>query len=61
MSKAYIMYRDDLADAAAVEAFVAANPTQFTIGTHITAADGTTCIVSAAGVTGLVTVTAPTP
>lgn len=61
MSKAYSMLREDLADAAAVEAYVTANPTQFTIGTMITAADGTLLHVSAAGVTGLVTVTAPTP
>ena len=59
--KAYSQYRPDLADAAAVEAYVAANPTQFVIGTTITAADGTFLHVSAAGVTGLVTVTAPTP
>lgn len=59
--KAYGMFRPDLADAAAVETYVAANPDQFTIGTLITAADGVLLHVSAAGVTGLVTVTEPTP
>jgi hypothetical protein len=49
MSKSYAMYRSDLADAAAVIAFVAANPTQFAIGTQITAANGNLCHVTAAG------------
>ena len=62
MSKAYIQYRSDLADAAAVETYCAANPTQFTIGTIVVAADGTACIVTtAAGVTKLFTVGEPTP
>ena len=56
------MYRPDLADAPAVETYAAANPTDFTIGTMIVAADGTACLVSdAAGTTGLITVTEPTP
>jgi len=62
MSKGYIHVRADLADAAAVEAFAAANPTHFKVGSFIVAADGTCCIVSAAdGTTGLITVTEPTP
>jgi len=63
MSKGYIHVRADLADAAAVEAFAAANPTHFQLGSIIVAADGTACIVSdgADGTTGLITVTEPTP
>lgn len=62
MSKAYHQYRADLADAAAVETYVLANPTQFTPGTMITAADGVLIHVKdAAGDTGLVTETEPTP
>jgi hypothetical protein len=62
MSKSYIQYRSDLADAAAVETYAAANASDFTIGTIIVAADGTACIVTtAAGVTKLITVGEPTP
>ncbi len=61
-TKAYIHVRLDLADAAAVEVYAAANPTQFIIGSMIVAADGTVCIVTtAAGVTKLFTVGEPTP
>jgi len=56
------MVREDLATAAAVETYVAANPTQFTKGTHVMAADGTECIVTDnAGLTQLITVGEPTP
>lgn len=49
MSKAYHHVRADLADAAAVIAYVAANPTQYTVGSMITAANGNLCHVTAAG------------
>ena len=56
--KAYIQYRSDLADAAAVDAFCLANPTQFTIGTIVVAANGSASIViDAAGNVGIITVT----
>lgn len=63
MSKGYIHVRADLADAAAVETFAAANPTHFKLGSLIVAADGTICIVTdgAAGTTQLFTVGEPTP
>ena len=57
MSKSYIMNRDDLADSAAVVTFAAANPTQFTKGTIVVAADGSaTIIIDAAGLGKLMTV-----
>ena len=60
--KCYIHQRTDLADAAAVETYAAANPTQFVLGSFV-AADGTVCIVTdgAAGTTQLITVGEPTP
>ncbi len=62
MSKAYTQVRTDLADAAAVETYAAANPTDFPLGTLIVAADGTICIViDGAGETRLFTVGEPTP
>ena len=61
MSKGYIQVRADLADTAAVEAVVDANPTAYTQGTIIVAADGAAnIIVTNDGVTptyGLITVT----
>ena len=60
--KAYTHVRTDLADAAAVETYVAANPTQFVVGSLIVAADGALLIMTTvAGVTKLVTVGEPTP
>jgi len=60
--KCYIHQRTDLADAAAVETYAAANPTQFVLGSFIVAADGTVCIVTVAdGTTKLITVGEPTP
>lgn len=62
MPKAYIQFRKDLADKAAIETFAAANPKHFTIGTIIVAANGDACIVTtAAGVTKAFTVAEPTP
>jgi hypothetical protein len=63
MSKAYIHVRTDLADAAAVETYAAANPTQFKLGSLIVAANGAICIVTvaASGTTKLFTVGEPTP
>jgi len=49
MSKAYGHLRTDLADAAAVIAFVAANPSIYTVGSLITAANGNLCHVTVAG------------
>jgi len=57
MSKQYHAYRADLADAAAVIAFVAANPTQYTVGSLITAANGNLCHVTVAGTALTVTQT----
>jgi len=57
MSKSYAMYRSDLATAAAVIAYVLANPSQFAIGTLITAANGALCNVISSGVAKTVTVT----
>ena len=60
MSKNYLHYRSDLADAEAVETFAAANPTHFKIGSHICAADGTECIVTdASGNTVLIQTSEP--
>ncbi len=60
MSKSYLHYRSDLADAEAVETFAAANPTHFKIGSHIQAADGTECIVTdASGNTVLIQTSEP--
>jgi hypothetical protein len=61
--KCYIHQRTDLADAAAVETYAVANPTQFVLGSFIVAADGTVCIVTdgAVGTTQLITVGEPTP
>jgi len=61
MSKGYIHVREDLADAAAVEVYVAANPVQYPKGNQIVAADGTLCYVDEAGSCLLVTATEPTP
>ena len=62
MSKAYIKVKADLATAAAVETFVAANPSDYPLGTQIVAADGTLCVVTdSSGTTKLVTVGEPTP
>jgi hypothetical protein len=62
MAKAYIQHRPELADAAAVETYCAANPAQFTIGTIVVAANGAACIViDAAGTTALISVEEPTP
>lgn len=62
MSKCYIHQRLDLANAAAVEVYAAANPTQFIVGSMIVAADGSVCVVTAAdGTTQLITVGEPTP
>ena len=59
MSKAYIQVKEDLADSAAVVTYAAANPTQFTIGTIIIAADGSaTIIIDDAGLGKLMTVAA---
>ena len=55
--KAYIQYRADLADAAAVGTAVTANPGAYTIGTIIVAADGSASIVTAAGTVGTIGVT----
>jgi len=57
MSKQYHAYRADLADAAAVIAFVAANPTQYTVGSLITAANGNLCHVTVVGTALTVTQT----
>jgi hypothetical protein len=38
MSKSYWMYRSDLADTAAVEAAITANPPAYTVGTVVVAA-----------------------
>ena len=57
MSKAYHHLRTDLADAAAVIAFVTANPTQYTVGSMITAANGNLCHVTVAGTALTVTQT----
>ena len=46
MSKAYIMVRADLADTAAVQAVVDANPREYAFGTIIVSADGQGNIVS---------------
>lgn len=45
MAKAYIQYRTDIASAAALDTYVAANPTQFTPGTLIMTADGTLHVI----------------
>ena len=45
MSKSYIMNRPDLADTAAVQAVVDANPTSYTVGTIIVPATGIGSIV----------------
>ena len=56
--KGYIQYRPDLADSAAIDAYALANPTQFTIGTIIVAADGAASIViDVTGNVGIITVT----
>ena len=47
MSKGYIMVRKDLADTAAVQAVVNANPTAYDLGTIIVSADGQGNIVQA--------------
>ncbi len=47
MSKAYIMVRADLADTAAVQAVVDANPVAYGLGTIIVSADGQGNIVQA--------------
>jgi len=47
MSKAYIMVRPDLADTAAVQAVVDANPVSYGLGTIIVSADGQGNIVQA--------------
>lgn len=58
MSKAYIQYKADLADAAAIDAYCLANPTQFTIGTIVVAANGDSSIViDTTGNVGIITVT----
>jgi len=57
MSKSYIQVIDTLADSAAAVTYAAANPTQFTKGTIIIAADGSaTIIIDAAGLGKLMTV-----
>lgn len=45
MSKAYIMVREDLANVAAVQAVVDANPAGYGLGTIIVSADGQGSIV----------------
>lgn len=55
--KSYAQYRPELDDAAAVIAYVTANPTQFTIGTLVTAKNGDLCHVKSSGVAKTVTVT----
>jgi hypothetical protein len=45
MSKAYLMVRDDLADEAAVQALVDANPGSYIKGTHIQDVAGAEYIV----------------
>jgi len=61
MAKSYVMYRPDLADTAAVEAEITANPPAYTVGTIVVAADGAAnIVVTNDGVTptyGLITVT----
>jgi hypothetical protein len=47
MSKAYIQVRTDLADTAAVQAVVDANPAAYGLGTIIVSADGQGNIVQA--------------
>jgi hypothetical protein len=47
MSKGYIMVREDLADTAAVQAVVDANPAGYGLGTIIVSADGQGNIVQA--------------
>jgi hypothetical protein len=49
MSKSYIQVRPDLADAAAVAAYVTAYPKDFTAGTQIHADDGSVSIVTVVG------------
>jgi hypothetical protein len=43
------MFKPDLADSAAIAAEVTAHPSNYTIGTQITAANGDTSIVTAVG------------
>jgi len=47
MAKAYTMVREDLADTAAVQAVVDANPGSYSLGTIIVSADGQGNIVQA--------------
>jgi hypothetical protein len=55
--KSYIQVKKELADSAAVVTYAAANPTQFTIGTIVVAADGSaTIIINDAGLGKLMTV-----
>lgn len=57
--KSYIQVKLDLADSAEVVTYAAANPTQFTIGTIVVAADGSaTIIIDDAGLGKLMTVAA---
>jgi hypothetical protein len=54
--KSYVMYRPDLADTAAVEAEITANPPAYTVGTIVVALDGAANIV----VTNVLGVSPPT-
>lgn len=56
MSKSYVMNLDDLADAAAAIAYIAANPAQFTKGTIVSPANGDAVIVTSPGVASTITV-----
>ena len=57
MSKSYIQVDTGLADSAAVVTYAAANPTQYTLGTIVIAADGSaTIIIDDAGLGKLMTV-----
>ena len=56
MSKQYIQSKPDIATSAAAVTYIAANPTQFTTGTIVIAADGSATIVISAGLGKLMTV-----